>query len=69
MPKLFKIFLPTVNQNSGVVVPMEKNERLFSQHDEHGVTKLGHFRQDKHGCPKPRYFVIFDVAVNRNKER
>jgi hypothetical protein len=55
--------LPTVNQDGGVVIPVEENERLLAQNDEHGVAQLGHFRQHKHGRPKARHFVIFDVTV------
>lgn len=45
------------------MIPMEEDERLFTQNDEDGVAQFWHFGQDKHGSPKARHFVIFDITV------
>ena len=56
------INIPRVDQNGGVMVPVEENERLLAQDDKQRVAQLGHFGQDEHGGPESGDFVIFDVT-------
>lgn len=37
----FHVREPRVQQHGNVVIPVQKDERLFSQHDEYGVSQLG----------------------------
>ena len=42
---------PAVDEHRGVMIPVEKDELLFAQHDEQRVDELGHFAQ--HEQPRP----------------
>ena len=54
--------IPRIDEDGGVVVPVEEDERLFAQHDENRVAQFRHFRQDEHGGPESGDLVAEDVA-------
>lgn len=44
--------VPGVQQHGDVVVPVQEDERLLAQHDEHGVAQLGQLGQHEHVRPE-----------------
>ena len=57
------MLLPRVDQDGCMVVPVQKDERLFAQNDKNRIAQFGHFGQYEHSGPKSGYFVIFDITV------
>lgn len=60
---------PAVHQHRDVVVPVQEDERLLPQHDEHGVAQLGQLRQHKQPRPEATDSVVFDETATRERER
>lgn len=50
-----------------MVVPVQEDERLLAQHDQHRVTQLRHLRQHEHCRPETRHFVLLDEAGKKNR--
>lgn len=59
---IFGVGEPTVHQHRDVVVPVQEDERLFAQHNEDRVTKLGQLWQHKKPCPEAAHLVVLNVA-------
>lgn len=59
---------PGVEQHGDVVIPVQEDERLPTQHDEHRVTELWQLRQDKHPRPEPAHAILLDETGNRQKQ-
>jgi len=55
---------PGVQQHGDVVVPVQEDEGLFAQHDEHCVAQLGQLGQHKQERPAAGHTVMFDKAWN-----
>lgn len=47
-----------------MMVPVQENERLLSQHNEYCVAKFGQFGEHKQPGPETADAILFDVAVN-----
>lgn len=47
---------------------MKEDERLFSEHDEDGVAKFGHFWQNEHKRPKSRDSIALDETASEANE-
>ena len=41
-----------------MVVPVEENQGLLSEYDEHRVTQLWHFAQGEHPVPKTTHAIV-----------
>jgi hypothetical protein len=49
-----------VQKTLSVFLPVQKDERLFPEHDEDGVAQLRDLGQDEHERPESRHPVVFD---------
>lgn len=58
--------IPGIDENSGVMIPMEKDKRLLAKYNEYGVTKFGHFGQDEHCGPESGHFIVLDITGDAN---
>jgi len=65
--RVFREGVPRVDEDGGVVVPMQEDERLFAQNDEDGVAQFWNFGQDEHGGPESRHFVLDDEAGHADR--
>lgn len=68
---VFGVREPRVHQHSDVVVPVQEDQWLFSEHDENSIAQ---FRQlGKHEQPRPEtaYTIMLDKAAmgGRNKKK
>lgn len=59
---------PRVHQHGDVMVPVQEDERLFSQHDEYGVAQFGKLGQHEQPRPEAGHRIVFDVAVGGKKK-
>jgi len=46
------VAVPHVDQGADVMVPMQEDQLLFTEHDEQRITKFIHFRYGEHKCPE-----------------
>lgn len=65
---VFRVAEPGVHQHGDVVVPVQEDQWLFSQHYEDRVAQLGEFGEHKQPCPEPGHFVLLDEAA-RDREK
>ena len=49
-----RVAVPAEEQHRDVVVPVEEDKRLLSQHDKDCVEQLKRLRQNKRDCPESR---------------
>lgn len=54
--------VPGVQENGHVMVPVEEDEGLFPQHDEHCVSQLWNFAQREHPVPETSHAVVQETA-------
>lgn len=64
--RVFGVREPCVDQNGDVMVPVQKDERLFAQHNEQRVAQFGQFREHKQPGPEAAHFVRFDETMRIN---
>ncbi len=57
--------VPAVDEHGGVVVPVEEDELLLAQHDEHRVDELGQLAHDEHVGPEAGDAVAVAVVADR----
>lgn len=58
---------PGVQQHGDVVVPVQEDERLLAQHNEHRVPELRQLRQHEHHRPEAGHFVLLNETGKREK--
>lgn len=58
---------PGVEQHGDVVVPVQEDERLLAQHDEHRVAELRQLGQHEHPRPEAGDLVRFDEAGSEER--
>ena len=59
------VAVPAVDEHGGVMIPVEKDELLLAQHDEHGVDELGQLAHDEHEGPEARHAVGIVAIAHR----
>lgn len=55
---------PRVQQHGDMMVPVQKDQRLFAEHDKYGVTQFGQFGQHEQPGPETGYRVVFNVTAS-----
>ena len=55
---------PTVNENGSVMVPVKKDELLFTQNDKERIEKLGHLAQYEQPSPAATHTMSIIVIAN-----
>jgi len=55
--------VPGVQEDSHVVVPVQEDERLLPEHDEHGVAQLRHLGQREHPVPEAAHAVVQETSA------
>lgn len=60
--------VPGVEQNGDVVVPVQEDQRLLTQYDEHRVAELREFGQHEHPCPEAGHFVLLNETGIEKRE-
>lgn len=58
--RVLRVAEPRVEQHSNVVVPMQEDQGLFTQHYEDRVAQLGQLAQHEHPRPEAGHFVLLD---------
>ena len=48
-----------------MVVPVQEDQRLLPEHDEHGVAQLGNLRHGEEVAPEGRNRVVLDETAGR----
>lgn len=58
------VAVPAVDEHGGVVIPVQEDELLLSQHNEHGVDELWQLAQHEHQRPEAGDAVGITVVAN-----
>lgn len=66
---VFRVREPRVHQHSDVVVPVQEDQRLFSEHDEHGIAQFGQLGKHEQPRPETANTVMLDKAAMRGRAR
>lgn len=59
--------VPGVEEYGHVMVPMEEDEGLFAEYDEHSVTQFRHLAQGEHPVPEASHTVVQETATKETR--
>lgn len=61
---VFRIGVPCVQEHGDMMIPVQKDERLFPKYDEDGVAQLGNLGDDEQERPETGNTIALDEAWN-----